>query len=210
LWTERTPLRHLYTLDLDIVRGGRGGDDTLGLAGEDVDSPRRRLTQRVWHQLELANRSQRPWTTGAVLMMQAMLPLGQELLTYTSPGGTVLVPVTVAVDLRAEYREEETRREPNSVVWRGDAYAKVTKTGTITITSHRKEASTVRVRLRVGGKVEEGSDGARIEVDDFRRADWGDDTYYWRLNNHSEVTWDLTLEPGETRDLTYTGWYHVR
>ena len=210
LWTDRTPLRHLYTLDLDIVRGGSDGDDGLGLAGEDGRSPRRRLTQRVWHQLELANRSQRPWTTGAVLMMQALLPLGQELLTYTSPGGTVLVPMTVAVDMRAEHHEVETAREPNAMQWRGNSYARVTKAGTITITNHRKEPSTTRVRLRIGGKVEQAADSGRIEINDFRRADWGDYDYYWRLNNHSEATWDLTLKPGETRELTYTNWYHVR
>lgn len=209
LWTERTPLRHLYTLDVDVVRGAGGMGEGLGLRGEDSVSPLRRLSQRVWHQLELSNRSRRPWTTGAALLMQGLLPLGQELLTYTSPGGTTLLPVTVAIDVRAEYHEEELKREPNAMTWDRTQYALVTKRGTLSITNHRAEETRLRVRVSTGGLAADPSDQGTLVVDDFRKGDWGSGEF-GRANNHSDVTWELTLQPGQKKDLSYTLRYYVR
>ena len=43
--------------------------------------------------------------------------LAQELLTYTSPGGAVRVPVTVSVDTRGRQFEKETARDLRVLKW---------------------------------------------------------------------------------------------
>ena len=48
-----------------------------------------------------------------------MLPLAQELLTYTPVKARVLVPVTVAVDVRGSYEESEVKRVSEALHFAG-------------------------------------------------------------------------------------------
>src|SRR5262249_1526567 len=41
----------------------------------------------VWHVLRLENKSQQPWTTAPAFVMNGDLPLAQDTLGYTPPGG---------------------------------------------------------------------------------------------------------------------------
>ena len=91
----------------------------------------------------------------------------------------------------------------------GYDYTLIKKKGTITLTSFRKENSTMRITLSTGGKIEKASDKAKIKVNDFRPDDW-DDQSYMRPNNHSDVTWEFTLEPGQSKTLTYTLSSYIR
>ena len=50
--------------------------------------------------------------------------------------------------------------------------------------------------------MEQVSAGGRVKVDDFRMEDWGNRDLA-AVNNHSEIEWMLTLEPGERKTLTY-------
>ena len=97
LWELEVPLEHLYTLDLDVVRGSEF-EAYLRHPGRQQESPLQLAKNPVWHQLRLENGSLFPWTTGPALLLRGLIPLGQELLTYTPRGAQVLVPVTVAVD----------------------------------------------------------------------------------------------------------------
>lgn len=199
---ERVERRHLYTLDLALKRDSRTGPEGTSFDGPIPGSPLRRLPHQVWHQLELTNPGRAPWTTGALLMMQQHLPVAQELLPYTSRGATALVPMTVAVDVRAEQFEVELERQPNALVWGNSSYSLVKKRGELTLTNHRQEAISLRVTLGTGGRASEASDGGAITIDDFRADDWGDDSRA-RVNNHSDIRWQLELGPGESRALSY-------
>ncbi len=201
LWQNTVPMRHVYTLDLKSVRGRNGGasDGPEAHAG----SPLKINVNRVWHQLELANNSKLPWTTGAALSMRENLPLGQDLLTYTPVGGCALLPLTVAVDMSNSTEEVEISRKHDAVQFGGNTYSKITKKGTITITSFRKEKSVMRVSLGTGGRVEEVSDDGKVKINDHLVSDWQEYSYHV-ANPHSDVSWDLTLEPGVTKTLTYT------
>jgi hypothetical protein len=208
LWQQSSPLRHVYTFNINAKRSQSGGrllDDAA--PGADAASltsgrlPNRIVLNQVWHQLELTNAGDVPWTTGAALLLRGTLPLGQDLLVYTPPRGKTLVPVTVAVDLRGSIDEEETQREENAAAFDGHNYTRVTKRGTIALTSFRKEKSTMRVALAIGGKVTSASDGGKITLNDVRGDDWADGAL--RYNNHSDVTWELEVDPGAAMTLTY-------
>ncbi len=208
VWEQRVDRRHLYTLDIEVARDSRSGSESTELPGSPTGSPLRKLPFQVWHQLELANAGKSPWTTGAILMMQGALPIAQELLTYTSIGGKALVPVTVAVDVRAEHGEEEIERRVNAFNWNSTHYALVRKRGEVTITNRRPEPIALRTSLAVAGRVTAVSDDGRIVINDFRPGDWRND-HYARINNHTDVTWELNLKPGETKTVTYEVQFYV-
>jgi hypothetical protein len=208
LWQANVPLRHVYTMDQPIVRSRAGGImEMLPGPGEGA-SPLRIRRNSVWHQLELTNSSSVPWTTGAALTMREHLPVGQDLITYTPSGGRAMVPLTIAVDLLGSVEEEEIARKPGAVRFNQTDYALVRKRGTVTLNSFRKEKSLMRVSLSMGGKAELASDAGKIKLNDWSPADWHGSSYR-EVNNHSDVSWELTLEPGEKRRLTYEVSFYV-
>ena len=209
LWSNEIPLQHLYTLDVKMTRTRRGGGLVNGEAVDAGQSPLRMRKNQVWHQLELANTSSVPWTTGAALTMRNHLPIAQDLITYTPPGTSALLPLTVAVDIIGTSEEQETGRVNAAARFHDADYAQVTKKGTLKLTNHRKEKATARVTLSTGGKVTTVSDEGKVVINDFRGEDWQESGYH-SVNNHSDVTWDLTLEPGESKVVTYTVTFYVR
>lgn len=215
LWNTNVPLHNVYTFDVNVKRNPHSGSASvsarrdLSASGAPSASPLELENEKVWHQLELTNTTQVPWTTGAGLIMKGTLPLAQDMLTYTSPGGTTLLPVTVAVDLRGTQEEEETGRQPNALRWGDQDFARVEKKGKLTITSFRKEPSDIRIKVSFGGKAGTASDNGKITVDDYQAQDWNE-TPSGPVNNHSEISWRLTLDPGQTKTVEYTGSYFVR
>lgn len=199
LWTTRVGYRHVYTLDLQIVRNSRSG--SWGVKGQQHASPLKLARNEVWHQIELKNGSQVPWTTGAAMVTRGGIPLGQELLTYTSVGGCTLLPITVAVDLRGTYAEEELAREANALNWSGHRYGLIKKRATLSLSNFREQSATVRVRLSLGGRVTQLDNDGTSRINDNHIEDWADHAY-GAVNNHSDLTWELELEAGGNQTLT--------
>jgi len=210
LWEQTTELKHLYTFNLATRRSRSNGgliEQTLPNPAEQQTPAARRppntiVLNQVWHQLELINGSKMPWTTGAALMLRGTLPLGQDLLTYTPPTGKALLPVTVSVDLRGSIDEEELARQPKALHHNGYDFTQITKKGTITISSFRNEKSQMRIAFATAGVVSKVSDDGKIRLNDGRSDDW-DNSENIRVNNHTDVTWDVTIEPGEKKTITY-------
>ncbi|WPB79815.1 hypothetical protein KYC5002_11740 [Archangium violaceum] len=204
LWREEVPVRDLYTLDVQVRRDPNS--DTVRYGGSASSSgqvsPLRLARGEVWHQLELKNETKYPLTTGPVLVMRGQVPQAQELLTYTPRGGSTLVPLTIATDVRSLHEETELERKQDALTHNRVQYASIRKKGTLALANPRGERTPLRIRLSTGGKVEQVSDGGRVKLDDFRTEDWGN-TDLAAVNTHSDVEWTLTLEPGERRTLTY-------
>ena len=211
LWQNTVPVRNVYTYEIKARRNRLSGGQVLaeGNPSGNPNGPNRIVLNQIWHQLELTNTSQVPWTTGAAITMRDNLPLGQDLLTYTSVGGKTLLPLTIAVDLRGTSDEEEISRKPNAAHLDDYEYSLVQKKGTITITNSRKEPSEVCISVATGGKIEKASDGGKVKINDFRAEDW-DEGSYMRVNNHSDVSWEFTLQSGETKTVEYTVSFYVR
>jgi hypothetical protein len=203
LWQSSAALRHLYTLDIPVVRDQQSGGAQRREAerAPGSRSPLRLAEHEVWHQFELSNASPVPWTTGAALIMRDTLPIGQDLLAYTAVGASSRLPVTVAIDMCGDYAEEELSRQANARRWNGSELTLVRKKATITVRNLRKEAAQTRVAVALGGKAEVVSDGGRIQLNDYRSEDWKDGGSH-RFNNHSDLAWEFALEAGATRVLT--------
>jgi hypothetical protein len=202
----QVPFRHLYTWNVLLTRSG--AEEVPG--GGRHASPIRLLKNDVWHQIELTNNTQVPWTTGAALTMQGYLPIGQELLTYTSVGGKCQVPLTVAVDVRGTCEEAEISRKPNAVNYQGNPYALITKKGTLRVTNSKKTAVTLYLTCDLGGNASEASDDGKITITDYQNADWQNVQGHPALTGHSTICWELVVEPGKTREVTCQYAYYLR
>ncbi len=211
LWQSTSSLRHVYTMDVQVVRNAQSGEhhyQSAKMASVPAAERGRRPFSVVWHEVELSNASKVPWTTGAALLLKNDVPLGQDILGYTPVGGKTLLPVTVAVDLQGKYEEKEVERKSNALNWSSRTFSLVRKQGILTLTSYRKEPSAARVTVSVGGKAEAADGDAKIVLNDMRADDWPGGGAF-SVNNHSDLSWDLTLAPGETKTLTYTFSFYV-
>jgi hypothetical protein len=192
LLTIRVPYRDVYTWQ---VVPGAGQPLPPGAVGA---SPLQLSQNRVWHQIELDNVTDVPWTTGAVLLMEGHRPLAQELLTYTPPGSRVRVPVTVAVGLHGTTTEEETGRTSEALRWAGWTYARVDSRVSLGLTNGRRSPVVVEISCELGGRAEGASDGGSITIGPHRPADGEGWQGYGVVNPHSTVAWVVEMNPGET------------
>nr|MBA2627212.1 hypothetical protein [Gemmatimonadales bacterium] len=213
LWQSTAALRHLYTLDIPVVRDAQSGSSIRRGQNGNPDpsdrSPQRLAENQVWHQFELSNASAVPWTTGAALIIRDTLPIGQDLLTYTPVGSASLMPVTVAIDMCGGYSEEELSRQPNGLHWNGYDYGLIRKKATITVRNLRKQPSLTRVSVALGGKAEKISDGGTIQLNDHRSDDWSENSGR-EANNHSDLSWEFTLDAGASKTLICEFGYYQR
>jgi hypothetical protein len=133
--------------------------------------------------------------------MHGAIPIGQDMITYTPVGGSSLLPLTIAVDVRADFSEVEAARQPKAITHNGYEFARVQKLATIKVRNFRPEATRFRASLSLGGRVSLASDEAEVRINDFRAEDWSQGGYAG-LNHHSDVEWNVELAPGEERKLT--------
>ncbi|MBN2476096.1 MAG: hypothetical protein JXB62_15905 [Pirellulales bacterium] len=206
IFTAEVPYRDVYTWDVHCTRR----DIEAAPSGAGLNSPLALSRNEVWHQVELTNKTQVPWTTGAAIIMQGGQPLGQELLTYTSSGAAVRVPVTVSVDTRGSFSEEETARQLQALTWERQVYAKISKKATLRLHNHKTIPVEAEITFRVGGKFEEVSDDGKGTLNAFNSADWQDYRGSQAVNNSSTVRWNTTIQPGKTFQPTVTYHYYSR
>lgn len=177
LWTRSVPQRHLYTVEL----ADDGAPPQSGLQNN-----------KVMHQLELTNDTDLPFTTGAAMITDGDIPLGQDLLAYTSRGGKTLVPITTALDLRAIQASNEVKRIPTALTVDKNDYSQVFRRSTVTVSNLQRTPVTMRVSVSATGKISNATQNGNVVVSN------GD-----RINSRSVVTWEVTLSPGARMDLAY-------
>ncbi len=204
IFDVEVPYQSVYTWDfhfaqssVESVGGARNGP--LALSSNDI-----------WHQVRLQNTGDVPWSTGPLLLMEGSLPLAQELLTYTSAGRSVLVPVTVAIDVRGGYMSEELERTPKALRHQNNDYTKISKRGTITLVNSKSESVKLLLTAQFGGSTDAVSDEGTVRHGDFSNSDWDNNRNHQAVNQHSTVRWELELAAGESRELTVEYHYYLR
>lgn len=201
LISAELPYRDVYTWDLHLTR-----QDTDAQSASKSSSPQVLSENRVWHQVVLTNTTRTPWTTGAVLLMQGNQPLAQALMTYTSAGAEVRIPVTVSVDTPATCHDEETERNLNALKVDETRYARIEKTATLTLDNRKSAPIDIEVSFRTGGKVTETTNAGKIVLNSHAPDDWVNYHGYSTINGSSQVFWKTTLKSGEA--FTPTVKYH--
>ncbi len=187
VFTGRVPCEHVYQWDVPDSMN----IDESGLRRGDRGSPQDESP--VWHALRLENTTKHPWTTAPAFTVSGSLPVAQDVLKYTPPGGLSTLKLTVATDVRADQSQTEESRKP--LVIHGFSCDEVTVSGRLTLRSWKDRPIRVLVTKHVVGEVLQTDSGGKVERVVRRLS---------ALNPTSEISWDLELKPGEDRELSYT------
>ncbi len=218
LWDEQLPCSSVYDWKVEAP--------APGYIWRHFDNSRRRELEarlaepKVMHALRLHNTTDRPLTTGPALIFRKGQVLGQEIVTYTAPGGSVDVPITVAVNVNSSVTDEEVKVTRNAVTISGDAYSRADCRSRLRLVNGGKKRISVSVSRPVPGIVDSASDEGR-----HRRLAggatsvsyhwpwygyWSWPYWWWRANSVSRVSWDVELKPGETKEVTVDWHYFFR
>lgn len=206
IFTTDAPYRDVYTWDLHLKRK----DIATAPSGSGVNSPLVLSKNEVWRQIELANLTQLPWTTGAAMIMQGNQPLAQELLTYTSVKDQCRVPVTVAIDVRGSHTERETDRKLKAMRLYGYDYAQIFQRSSLSVCNHKARDIKLEVTLSFGGRATKASDDGEIILMPHAAGDWEHYRGDPAANNSSQIRWTKLLKPGEVFEPTVDYFFYTR
>jgi hypothetical protein len=177
------PYEHLYQWDVaDTMESEQPGyRENESTKKEDL----------VWHVLRLKNTGKQPWTTAPAFTINDALPVAQDTLNYTPPGGSNTLKLTAATDVRAEQSQTESGRRQIEVARR--QYDEVTVDGKLQVSNWKDKEITICVRKSLLGEVLDSPDGKATKVAHNLTA----------ANSTSEISWEFKLPAGQSRDLTY-------
>ena len=211
LWEAELPAEEVYTWDIE--------PEVPKELWQRVDQRRRRelasriAEPKVIRALRLTNRLDSPLTTGAAALFRDGRILAQDILTYTSTGNSVDVPVTVAIDVNSSIRDEEVGREHNAVKIGGSNYTRVRMRSELKLVSFRKDPVRVKVSRSVFGRVTDAGAGdaaVRSQSEALSRlartrwwGGWGGywPNWWWSANAFSSVEWTVEVPAGETKTV---------
>jgi len=214
--------RDLYTVEIPFALPPEIGRDELRINDEQQRDLARLLREpNAVHKVRLSNRSSYPFTTAPALIFRDGRVLAQGLMTYTAIGADGDLPITQAVDIGVKKTDKELRRVPNAETWQGRPYGRIDLAGTITVTNRRDQAIDLElVRYTLGRVTEAGSGGRPEMVNIVEDRALGDRISWWpwyswpdwmlHFNGMGKVSWNLTLQPGASADLTYAWNYFWR
>lgn len=200
--STRVDYQDLYTWNVSL-----GKDDPDELKSS---SPLPLRKNDVWHQIELVNSTEIPWTTGSVLLTDGDQPLAQELLTYTAAGDTLRVPLTVAVNIPASLSEEEIGREPAAEQWQGWKYTRISKKARLRVFNGTEDAIEMEIVLELGGRVDAAPAQGQITKHSWDEDVWGGGRGAEAVNSISRVRWKRTLKAKEVFEPVVEYYFLVR
>ena len=183
LLSTTAPYEHIYQWE---VGDSMNVDENANRTGQ-----RAKPEDMVWHALRLRNTGQQPWTTAPAFAVNDALPVAQDTLSYTPPGGRSTLKLTVATDVRAEQSQTETARRQLNLAGRN--YDEITVDGKLRLTSWKNKEIALSVRKSLVGEVLASPDGKASKVARNLTA----------VNSSSEIEWEFKLAAGQSRELTY-------
>jgi len=147
------------------------------------------------HFLVLSNDTDTAWTTGPVVAVSGPRPLCEDLLTYTPKGGQMRLPVTTAVNVSTGESETEVDRKLRAhELSPGHFLDLVTIEGTLRVRNYGERPIELTVERAVPGRPRSASHDGQLQQDTGRLG---------LLELQGTVRWELTVAPGEQRELTY-------
>ena len=181
--SNKVPYEHIYQWEATDAMSL----DERGFRNNEGPKPE----ELVWHDLRLKNTGGQPWTTAPAFTMNGDLPVAQDTLSYTPPGGQTTLKLTVATDVHAEQTQTETSRRPLNLD--GRDYEEVAVAGKLRLTNWKNKEIAMVVRKSLVGEVLDSPDGKVSKVARNLTA----------INSNSEIEWEFKLAAGQSRELTY-------
>jgi hypothetical protein len=153
-----------------------------------------RMTNVVWHSVRLKNGSGFPWTSAPAMVISGTKALSQDTLLYTPKGGSTNLKMTIATDVRTDKKEVEVERQPKALYRNGNEFEAVTVEGTLKLKSYKSKEIALKVYRSLVGEVISATDAGQTEkLGEGIRG----------VNPTSRITWDVNLQPGNEKVITY-------
>jgi len=177
LFQAESEYEHVYTLNLPV--------------STEEDSP------EVWHEIELKNNEERPWTPGSAFVVKDGQMMGQDSLSYTAPGMKTAVKISKALDIATDASEEEISRERGALKDReGEpTHDLVTVRGRVELQNFKDSDVQMRITKEVLGEVDSAIGSERV-LKTAKRLN--------QVNANSMIEWRPLLKKGEKRTFEYT------
>ncbi|MBI3409803.1 MAG: DUF4139 domain-containing protein [Planctomycetes bacterium] len=151
-----------------------------------------------WDALRFKNPFDFPMTTGPALVTAKGQFNGQRTCYWVNAGEETCVRITKALSIRTRNVEQEVLAKGNGeadiIYVGGNRYRRSTIAAEIAVSNHRSENVKMLIRRRFSGELK-SADG---DPKTFLREEGA-----YSVNKRNELTWTITLRPGEEQKLQY-------
>jgi len=155
------------------------------------------VTPEVFDVLKFLNPLEFPMTTAPAMVTENTRFLGQSQTGWVNPGQVASVKITKVMNVAVTYSEKAVDITPQETrEFRGSRHIKREVTGTIEIANRRNEDVTLHLNGLFLG------DPKEVEPVATKKTLLARDYY---PNDMSDLFWELTLKPGESKTITITG-----
>jgi hypothetical protein len=147
----------------------------------------------VWDSVRFRNPLSFPMTTAPAMVVADGKFNGQQMSYWVNPGEETTLHVTKALSVRTRNVEQETDGGRDLDIG-GIAFRKTTLDGTLQANNHRNEPVTLVIRRRFSGDL--------VSADKEPKSSLLEEGAGY-INKRNQLTWTLTLKPGEEVKLNY-------
>lgn len=150
----------------------------------------------VFHSFRLINSTKMPFTSGPVFVLdEKENPLAQDELKYVPMGAEGMIRLSKAIDVQAKNEEEVLDVLMNFRKFNKDYYNKASLKGEIRLANFQDKKINITITKMVLGEVYLAEGNGKIT----RLKGNGS-----AINPTSSIRWEIELNPGEQRTLTYS------
>ncbi len=153
-----------------------------------------KIRKGVWDTLNFKNPLPFPMTTAAVVIEANKKFRGQRMTYWVDQNETASIAITKALSIRAKSTEQENAANRTAVTIAGNNYQKTKVKGLLNISNHRSKAVTMIIHKKFHGEFVKADDNPGIKH-------LTDGT--WSVNRSNQLTWKLTLKPGEKKLISF-------
>jgi len=148
----------------------------------------------IWDSVRFRNPLSFPMTTAPAMVVADGKFNGQQMSYWVNPGEETTLHVTKALSVRTRNVEQEIDGGRDVVYVGGLAYRKTTLEGTLQANNHRNESVTLVIRRCFSGDL--------VSADREPKTTLLEEGAGF-INKRNQLTWNLTLKPGEEVKLKY-------
>ena len=148
----------------------------------------------VWDAIRFRNPLDFPMTTAPAMIVAGNRFNGQRTSYWVNAGEETTLHVTKALSIRTRNIEHEQAGKREIVHVGGYQYRRATVLGELLANNHRNETIKLVIRRRFSGEL--------ISADQSPKSTLREEGV-WSINKRNQLTWNLTLKPGEEVKLDY-------
>ncbi|MFT5512661.1 MAG: hypothetical protein ACI8SE_001059 [Bacteroidia bacterium] len=156
------------------------------------------------HQIKIWNNSSNPFTSGTLIVNKSLDGVKQALATakldYTAIENCSYVTISNAPDLEIKEEETETERTSTSKYWNKNKFVAIKVSSTITVHNYKAKKAHLEIKRLVYGELKKSDIAWKVKAI----------ANHYYVNEGNDVTWELDVNPGEEKTITYSYVVYVR